>query len=95
MVKFIHTSDLHLGMQAHFLPDEARARFAQDRFDAVRRIAAVGEQPLGPLARAADLPRDGADPVDQGQELGDVVAVATGQRDRQRHPGGVGDQVVL
>lgn len=26
-------------MQAHFLPAEARARFAQDRFDAVRRIA--------------------------------------------------------
>ena len=39
MVKFIHTADWHLGMQAHFLPDEARVRFAQDRFDAVRRIA--------------------------------------------------------
>lgn len=39
MVKFIHTADWHLGMQAHFLPDEARARFAQDRFDAVGRIA--------------------------------------------------------
>jgi DNA repair exonuclease SbcCD nuclease subunit len=39
MVKFIHTADWHLGMQAHFLPEEARARFAQDRFDAVRRIA--------------------------------------------------------
>lgn len=39
MVKFIHTADWHLGMQAYFLPDEARVRFAQDRFDAVRRIA--------------------------------------------------------
>lgn len=39
MVRFIHTADWQLGMQAHFLPDEARARFAQDRFDAVRRIA--------------------------------------------------------
>jgi DNA repair exonuclease SbcCD nuclease subunit len=39
MVKFIHTADWHLGMQAHFLPDEARSRFAQDRFDAVRHIA--------------------------------------------------------
>lgn len=44
MVKFIHTSDWHLGMQAHFLPDEARARFAQDRFDAVRRIAEIAQE---------------------------------------------------
>ena len=43
MIKFIHTSDWHLGMQAHFLPDEARARFAQDRFDAVRRIAEIAQ----------------------------------------------------
>jgi DNA repair exonuclease SbcCD nuclease subunit len=41
MTKFIHTGDWHLGMQAHFLPDEARARFAQDRFDAVRKIAQI------------------------------------------------------
>lgn len=38
-MKFIHTADWHLGMQAYFLPEEARVRFAQDRFDAVRRIA--------------------------------------------------------
>lgn len=44
MVKFIHTSDWHLGMQAHFLPDEARARFAQDRFDAVRRIVEIAQE---------------------------------------------------
>lgn len=44
MVKFIHTADWHLGMQAHFLPDEARARFAQDRFDAVRRIAELAHE---------------------------------------------------
>lgn len=31
-------------MQAHFLPEEARSRFAQDRFDAVRRIAQIAEQ---------------------------------------------------
>ena len=30
-------------MQAHFLPEEARARFAQDRFDAVRRIAEIAK----------------------------------------------------
>jgi DNA repair exonuclease SbcCD nuclease subunit len=39
MVTFIHTADWHLGMQAHFLPAEARSRFAQDRFGAVRHIA--------------------------------------------------------
>jgi DNA repair exonuclease SbcCD nuclease subunit len=44
MVKFIHTADWHLGMQAHFLPDEARARFAQDRFEAVRRIAELARE---------------------------------------------------
>lgn len=31
-------------MQAHFLPEEARARFAQDRFDAVRRIAEIAAE---------------------------------------------------
>lgn len=30
-------------MQAHFLPEEARARFAQDRFDAVRHIAGIAK----------------------------------------------------
>ena len=44
MVKFIHTSDWHLGMHAHFLPDEARARFAQDRFDAVQHIAEIAQE---------------------------------------------------
>lgn len=44
MYKFIHTADWHLGMQAHFLPDEARARFAQDRFAAIDRIAAIAEE---------------------------------------------------
>lgn len=43
MVRFIHTADWHLGMRAHFLPDEARARFAQDRFEAVTRIARLAE----------------------------------------------------
>lgn len=39
VIKFIHTADWHLGMQAHFLPGDARVRFAEARFDAVRRIA--------------------------------------------------------
>lgn len=44
MVKFIHTADWHLGMQAHFLPEEARARFAEDRFEAVRSIAELARE---------------------------------------------------
>ncbi len=44
MVKFIHTADWHLGMQAHFLPEEARARFAEDRFEAVRTIAELARE---------------------------------------------------
>ncbi len=44
MIKFIHTSDWHLGMRAHFLPEEARARFVEDRFDAVRRIGTIAAE---------------------------------------------------
>lgn len=58
-------------------------------------IAAVGEEAIGSLAGSADLAGHRADPIDQGQQLGDVVAAASGQGDRQRHPGGIGDQVVL
>ena len=58
-------------------------------------IAAIGEQlprsPAGPAAPAPDR-RDG---VNQRDELGDVVAVATGQADRERDPAGIADQVVL
>jgi hypothetical protein len=58
-------------------------------------IATVGQDAIGALARPADLARDRADRVDQRQQLGDVVAVAAGQRDRQRNPVAVGQQVVL
>jgi hypothetical protein len=44
-------------------------------------IAAVGQQPVGLLTRATDLPGDGsaAQVLEQRDQLGDVVAVATGQ----------------
>lgn len=42
-MKFIHTADWHLGMQAHFLPDEPRARFTEDRFAAVRAIGELAK----------------------------------------------------
>jgi len=61
-------------------------------------VSAVGVQPADPPLRPAaswwvgfDLP----DLVQQGQELGAVVAVAASQRHRQRDAGGVDEDVVF
>jgi DNA repair exonuclease SbcCD nuclease subunit len=43
-MKFLHTSDWHLGMPAYFLPDQWRESFARDRVDAVRAIARLATQ---------------------------------------------------
>jgi hypothetical protein len=51
----------------------------------------VARSAAGPAASSADR-RHG---VDQRDELGDVVAVAAGEADRQRDAAGVADQVVL
>ena len=58
-------------------------------------VAAVREQRVGPAAGAADPPPDRRDRVEQGQQLGDVVAVAAGQQDRERSAVPVGDQMML
>ena len=58
-------------------------------------VAAVSVEPAGPTTWCADHAPDWRDRVDQWDQLGDVVAVATGQRHGQRDAGGVGDQVVL
>ncbi len=58
-------------------------------------IAAVSDQLAGALARAPVTAAHRLDGVEQRQQLGDVVAVAAGQRERQREPRGVGQQVVL
>lgn len=58
-------------------------------------IAPVGEQPVWAVARATDPAGDRRDAIDQGQELGDVVAMSAGQGDCQRQPTGVCQQVVL
>jgi len=58
-------------------------------------IAAVGEQ-LPRLAAGSAAPSPNRrNRVDQRDQLGDVVAVAAGQRDRQRDAAGVADQMVL
>ena len=41
MVRFLHTGDWQLGMTRHFLTDEAQARYAQDRLDAIRRMGVI------------------------------------------------------
>lgn len=58
-------------------------------------IATVSEQLAGALARAPAAAAYRLDGVEQRQQLGDVVAVAGGQRERQREPRGVGQPVVL
>jgi hypothetical protein len=58
-------------------------------------IASIGEQPLGASSRTPRPAGDWADTIDQGQQLGDVVAVPAGQADRERNAVRVGDQMVL
>lgn len=71
----------------------------EDRFDparpelaavALRVVGAVGEEPVGAAARSADTTTYRWDAVDQGQQLRDVVPVATGERPRERQPAAVG-----
>ncbi|GGU85070.1 hypothetical protein GCM10010275_20470 [Streptomyces litmocidini] len=58
-------------------------------------VAAVGEDRLGLSAGPSRPAADRWDGVEQGQELGDAVAVAAGEDDRERGAVAVGDQVVL
>lgn len=82
------------------------AAFGDDGFDASCPeqaavlgvvIAAVGQHDVGLDPRAPDLAGDRSrrQPVQQRDQLGDVVAVAAGQGDRERDAAGIDDQVVL
>ncbi|GAB97858.1 putative hydrolase [Kineosphaera limosa NBRC 100340] len=44
MVRFVHTSDWHLGMTRHFLEGEAQARYTAARIDAIRAIGQLAER---------------------------------------------------
>ena len=57
-------------------------------------VAAVGEEGGRLAAGTADPAADRWDHVEQRQQLGDVVAVASSQQDRERGPVPVGDEVV-
>lgn len=58
-------------------------------------VTAVGEDQLRLAARPPGPASDWWDGIEQGHELGDVVAVAAGEDDRERGAVAVGDQVVL
>ena len=73
-------------------PDAATAQLAAV---GVVVVAAVGHEDLGAPARAAHLAGDRRHRVHQRDQLGDVVAVAAGQRDRERDARPVGEKVVL
>ncbi|MBE1601985.1 hypothetical protein H4687_008114 [Streptomyces stelliscabiei] len=80
------------------------ASFGDDRADAagpeqsavcVVVVAAVGQERVGSAPAAADQTGHGGDCVEQGQELGDAVAVSAGQGHRERDALSVGEDVVL
>jgi hypothetical protein len=58
-------------------------------------IAAIGDQRLWSASWAADAATDRRHPVEQHEQLGDVVAVAAGERPGQRHAAAVYEQVML
>jgi hypothetical protein len=78
------TSDLRL--------DPARAELAPV-FVVV--VTAISGDPLGLSARSADLAAHRWHPLDQRDQLRDVVAVAAGDRPGQRDPGRVYEKVML
>lgn len=73
------------------------AASAQDAPVLVVVVAAVGEDQVGLLSRPADLAGDRArgQIVQERHQLGDIVAVAAGERDRQRDPGRIDQEMVL
>lgn len=71
------------------------AALAQLAAVAVGVVAAVGGQPVGPLTRPADLAAYRRHAVDQRDQLGDVVAVAAGERPGERDAGRIDEEVVF
>jgi non-canonical (house-cleaning) NTP pyrophosphatase len=61
------------------LPQRSRTMIHWAMANIVVVVSAVGEEHVGPSARSADNPGHCRDLVQQGQELGDVVAVSAGQ----------------
>jgi len=58
-------------------------------------VAAVGDQRPWSASRPADSAADGRHPVEQLEQLADVVAIAAAERPGERDPAAVYEQVVL
>jgi hypothetical protein len=58
-------------------------------------VAAVGDQCPRPASRPAGSAADGRHAIEQLEQLGDVIAVAAGERPRERDPAAVYEEVVL
>jgi hypothetical protein len=58
-------------------------------------VAAVSDQRLRPSPRPADAAAHRWHPVEQLEQLRDVVAVAAGERPGERDPAAIYEQVVL
>jgi hypothetical protein len=58
-------------------------------------VAAVGGDPVGSTAGSTDLAAHRRDTFDERDQLGDVVAVAAGDRPGERDPGRVYKKVML
>lgn len=43
-MRFLHTSDWQLGLSRYYLDEDARARYAADRFEAIRRLGELAER---------------------------------------------------
>ena len=58
-------------------------------------VAAVGDQAVGPSAGPTNGTADGGDAVQEGDQLGDVVAVAACDREGERDSGRIDEEVVF
>ena len=58
-------------------------------------VAAVGDQPIWPVAGPAGHALNVRDRVEERQHLRDVIAVGAGRRPRQQEPASVGQEVVF
>ena len=58
-------------------------------------VATVGEQRLWASPWPSDAATDGRHPVEEFDQLGDVVSVAAGERPGKRYPAAVYEEVVL
>lgn len=62
---------------------------------AARLVGAIAEQSLGAAAGAAAFAAHGRDGIHERKKLGDVVAVAAGEAERERSAASAGQRMVL